>query len=189
MSSPASTTAAGSTVDDSGVEVYAPVDGPVLRGLLYPRRRRWTASQLRELTTRATDLLRDELTGAARYVPDQRWWARLALTDGVELWLLTWLPGQHTEPHDHGGASGSFTVLSGELGESYRLPPDRVREADRTAGETVAFGPYYAHQVHNRSAAPAASVHAYSPPLLDTRTYASLADVPTPAGRDSGVQR
>jgi hypothetical protein len=38
-------------------------------------------------------------------------WARLALTGGVELWLLLWLPGQQTTPPDHGVASGSFAVL------------------------------------------------------------------------------
>jgi hypothetical protein len=49
-------------------------------------------------------------------------WARLALTGGVELWLLVWLPGQQTTPPDHGVASGSFTVLQGELTEEYRYP-------------------------------------------------------------------
>ena len=34
-----------------------------------------------------------------------------------EAWLLTWLPGQHTVWHDHGGSEGAFVVLQGILTE------------------------------------------------------------------------
>lgn len=114
-----------------------------------------------------------------RFDADQRWWARLALTDGVELWLLAWLPGQHTKPHDHGGAAGSFTVLQGELAEEYRYPGCPIRKRTHVAGEGIGFGAGRAHQVFGAGSEPSASVHAYSPPLVPTREYASLDDVPT----------
>ncbi|MET0415887.1 MAG: cysteine dioxygenase, partial [Actinoplanes sp.] len=47
---------------------------------------------------------------APRFNPSERWYHRLALTDDHEVWLLTWLPGQGTELHDHGGSAGAFHV-------------------------------------------------------------------------------
>ena len=150
-----------------------------LPGLLHPSRLLWTAAELADLTERVTHELAEPLADVLRFDSDQRWWARLALTDGVELWLLSWLPGQHTQPHDHGGASGSFTVLRGELAEEYRYPGGPIRSRSHATGTGLGFGAGRAHQVLNRGEVPAASVHAYSPPLVPTREYASLADVPS----------
>ncbi|MFE9575118.1 cysteine dioxygenase [Nocardia sp. NPDC006044] len=95
---------------------------------------------------------------------------------GVELWLLSWAPGQGTEPHDHGGARGSFTVLLGALDEDYIYPNSRIRSAVGTAGSAVAFGPDRAHRLRNGSGRSAASVHAYSPLLRPMREYRTLTD-------------
>lgn len=158
-------------------EVHAGVDFAELRALLHPDRELWSAGQLRSLTRRVSAELTSAVVVLARYRCDQRWWARLALTRGVELWLLSWLPGQATRPHDHGGASGSFTVVRGTLSETFRYPRGTVRQGERRAGETVAFGGGRAHVVANSGVEAALSVHAYSPPLVPTREYASLADV------------
>jgi Cysteine dioxygenase type I len=153
------------------------VDLPLMRDLVLPERPLWTPSQLHELTRTITTELTTPLLGVLRFEQPQRWWARLALTGGVEVWLLSWLPGQGTEPHDHGGASGSFTVLKGTLTEDYRYPGGPIRTAERLLGTGVGFGGGRAHQVRNLGAQPAASVHAYSPPLLPTREYRGLEDV------------
>lgn len=157
------------------------LDFSLIGDLLPADRLQWTPRELRDLTWTVASELSGPLRELARYVPDQRWWARLALTDGVELWLLTWLPGQHTRPHDHGGAAGSFTVLSGELTERYRYPAGPIRDLQHTPGNAIGFGAGRAHQLGNAGTAtePAASVHAYSPPLTPTREYASLLDVPS----------
>ena len=45
---------------------------------------------------------------------------------------MSWLPGQVTDLHDHGAASGAFTIVSGELTEHVRAPrhdPARRRRA------------------------------------------------------------
>jgi mannose-6-phosphate isomerase-like protein (cupin superfamily) len=160
------------------VEIHPLLTGPQLADLLHPSRLLWTAGELADLTTTVTTEFATNLRAVLRFDVDQRWWARLALTDGVELWLLSWLPGQQTKPHDHGGASGSFTVLQGELTEDYRYPGGRGRRRTHVAGEGVCFGAGRAHQVTGAGISPSASVHAYSPPLLPTREYASLADVP-----------
>ncbi|GAA5158661.1 MULTISPECIES: cysteine dioxygenase [Amycolatopsis] len=160
-------------------EIHPRLAESALPGLLPQSRLLWTPAELAELTRRVASELSGPLHDVLRFDADQRWWARLALTDGVELWLLSWLPGQHTAPHDHGGAAGSFTVLQGELTEEYRYPGGPIRSRHHVAGAGLGFGAGRAHQVSNTGTAPAASVHAYSPPLVPTREYASLADVPS----------
>lgn len=143
-----------------------------------PHQTRWHPRELRDLTSAVAADLAVPLLGVLRFTEPERWWTRLALTEGVELWLLSWLPGQHTAAHDHGGASGSFTVLLGEVAETYRYRTGPVRERQHVTGAAIGFGPGRAHQVRNAGPRRAATVHAYSPPLVPTREYATLADVP-----------
>jgi hypothetical protein len=160
----------------TAVSVHPGLTDPLLHDLVRPERRRWTPAELRDLTSTVVTELAVPLLGVVRYGHDRRWWARLALTDGVELWLLSWRPGQGTGAHDHGGAAGSFAVLHGELTERYRYPAGPVRTATRRTREVVAFGADRVHDVRNDGDLPAASVHAYSPPLLPTRRYPGLLD-------------
>lgn len=158
-------------------EIHPRLTDPLLPELLTPSRLLWTAAELAALTGQVTCELAGPLRAILHFDGDQRWWARLALTDGVELWLLSWLPGQHTRPHDHGGAAGSFTVLQGELAEEYRYPGGPIRSRSHVAGQSLGFGAGRAHQVTGVGDSPAVSVHAYSPPLVPTREYTSLAEV------------
>jgi hypothetical protein len=160
-------------------DLHPALDSRLLHDVIHPERELWTPRELRDLTSFVASELTTPLLDILDFDPARRWWARLGLTEGVELWLLSWLPGQETEPHDHGGASGSFTVLTGELQESYRYPAGPIRHARRPVGASVGFGSGRAHEVRNTGAVGAASVHAYSPPLVPTREYASLADIPT----------
>ncbi|UVS81193.1 cysteine dioxygenase family protein [Actinokineospora sp. UTMC 2448] len=91
-----------------------------------------------------------------RYDPDERFAALVERTLDQEVWLLSWLPGQATDLHDHGWASGAFTVVTGTLTE-------RVGAGEHAlaAGQSRVFGPGYAHQVRNDSADPAVSIHVY----------------------------
>jgi hypothetical protein len=157
-------------------DIHPRFDHPRLHSALYPERPLWAPEELRELTELVSGRFVPELLSLVRFDARRRWWIRLALTMGMELWLLSWLPGQGTDPHDHGGARGSFTVVLGELGEDFRFPDTPVRTATRRAGATVAFGPDRAHQLRNTGDAPAASVHAYSPPLRPLRIYRTLGE-------------
>ncbi len=97
---------------------------------------------------------------------------------GAQVWLLTWLPGQGTPLHDHGGSAGAFAVVRGALTEDTVGGPDgAVREAatELSAGRVRPFGPHHVHRVTNRGTLPAVSVHAYTPALRTMSTYA-LAD-------------
>jgi predicted metal-dependent enzyme (double-stranded beta helix superfamily) len=101
-----------------------------------------------------------------RYTEGERWYHRLAAADDHEVWLLSWLPGQGTGFHDHGGSAGAFAVARGNLQE-WTAPAGRPSPvaAMRAQGEVRSFGSWYVHHVINASAEPAVSVHAYSPPL------------------------
>ncbi|PPK62378.1 cysteine dioxygenase family protein [Actinokineospora auranticolor] len=160
------------------VEVHPRFDQEALGELIAPRDPLWTPRELRDLTSSIVTDHAPRLLDVVRFASPQRWWTRLALTDEVEVWLLSWLPGQGTAPHDHGGASGSFTVLLGELAETYRYPAGPIRNSLHSPGDSIGFGQGRAHIVQNLSRAQSASVHAYSPPLVPTRNYASLRDVP-----------
>jgi hypothetical protein len=112
-----------------------------------------------------------------RYDPVRRWYQRLARDEEHEIWLLSWLPGQHTGFHDHGTSAGAFAVAHGLLSERAASGgrPELTARA-LAPGAARSFGPAYAHDVRNESAGPAVSIHAYSPPLSSMRRYGIAAD-------------
>ncbi|MFD4243232.1 cysteine dioxygenase [Streptomyces sp. NPDC058525] len=79
---------------------------------------------------------------------------------GYEVWLLSWVPGQGSGPHDHGPSSGVLTVLEGELTE-------RSARGHLTlgAGSQRVFSSGYAHEVVNDTLEGAVSLHVYFPGL------------------------
>jgi hypothetical protein len=126
----------------------------------------WPVDDLARLTQLLAADLPDELRAQAVHDPAERWYLRLALTEQVEVWLLTWTPEQGTRPHHHGGASGAFTVLDGVLTETWRDGGGPILRSARPIGTGSAFGPERVHAVQNRGRHNATSVHAYSPPRL-----------------------
>jgi predicted metal-dependent enzyme (double-stranded beta helix superfamily) len=124
-----------------------------------------------------TRFIADEVSSGrfsyVQYDEDERWHQRLYRDQRVDLWLISWLPSQGTQLHDHGGSSGAFTVLSGELSEAIYQPSSggALKDHGRSAGASVGFGSRYVHDVRNLSDNPAVSVHAYSPPLTTMTFY------------------
>jgi predicted metal-dependent enzyme (double-stranded beta helix superfamily) len=134
----------------------------------------------------AVDVRLDHLAVAARYAasaedwpvaprfnPADRWYHRLADEPDYEVWLLTWLPGQGTDLHDHGGSAGAFHVMSGSLTEDTVTPGSPARITARELGEGAGrrFGGRHIHRITNRSARPAISVHVYGPALSTMTRY------------------
>jgi len=134
----------------------------------------------------AVDVRLDHLAIAARYAaapeqwpvaprfnPVDRWYHRLAVADDHEVWLLTWLPGQGTDLHDHGGSSGAFLVAAGTLTEEAVTTDEQHRAVARELGEGTGrrFGPRHIHRVTNRSTRPATSIHVYGPALTTMTRY------------------
>ncbi|MGQ0837518.1 cysteine dioxygenase [Actinokineospora sp.] len=100
-----------------------------------------------------------------RYDPDVRFVALVDRTDELEVWLMSWLPGQSTDLHDHAQAAGAFTVVCGTLtervarGASGERPSKVLHQV--AAGQSRVFGPGYVHQVRNAGVDPAVSLHVY----------------------------
>ncbi len=129
---------------------------------------RQLAARVRRLTETPA-----EWVTRVRLDPEGRWYERIACDDGYEAWLISWLPGQSTGFHDHGGSAGAFGVVWGALDE--RVLPSGGGGAlvsQVRAGEVRSFSPRYVHDVGNAATASVAvSVHAYSPPLSAMTRY------------------
>lgn len=101
-----------------------------------------------------------------------RWWLQLWATESYEVRLLTWEREQSSDWHDHGGSSGAWTVTAGALYETYRAEDHfSVRDRHYVAGDHGSFGPEHVHDVIYEAGKPAASIHAYSPPLSGLTVY------------------
>lgn len=96
------------------------------------------------------------------YDATSRWYHRLRTGPGYEVWLLSWLPGQGSGPHDHGRSSGVLTVLDGTLTEHTGRGTRAL-----TAGAQRVFAPGYVHEVVNDALEPAVSLHIYYPGLTE----------------------
>ena len=112
-----------------------------------------------------------------QYDPLSRYYTRLASEPEFEAWLLTWLPGQGTEWHDHGGSAGAFVTLAGTLTEWHatvapgRAPRIQAAPRELSAGTLRPFGTKHVHQVTNRGPEPAVSLHVYGPALTEMNHY------------------
>jgi hypothetical protein len=121
------------------------------------------------------DEVRHGLYPYIEFDPDRRWHLRIYRDQRVDVWLISWTPTQGTQLHDHGGSSGAFTVVSGELSEAVYVPTGRdagtLRERRHRAGRSIGFDGRYIHDVRNTSSASAVSVHVYSRPLTVMNYY------------------
>lgn len=110
-----------------------------------------------------------------RYDPDERFAALISADSVQEVWLLSWLPGQGTGLHDHGTATGAFTVVHGTLTEAVARRDGTHGAVESTqslrAGQSRVFGPGYVHEVTNAGPDPTASVHVYRLPGRTMRRY------------------
>src|ERR1700759_921588 len=87
-----------------------------------------------------------------RLNPEGRWYERIHLDDSHEAWVNSWLPGQETGFHDHGGSARAVAGVGGTVGDRRVVgptTPGRVRAKPVGAGGSRAFGPRYIHNVSN----------------------------------------
>jgi hypothetical protein len=162
------------------LSVPSPASGPT----------RLRVPDLLQATDQAAD---DVLSGRCDHLlPDggvpatERWFTRIHGDEELDVWLISWVPGQATELHDHGGSLGALTVLSGSLNE-FRWDGRRLRRRRLDAGDQAGFPLGWVHDVvwaprpapvARSGAAPSSpplqptlSVHAYSPPLTAMSYY------------------
>lgn len=133
------------------------------------------ALSLPELTTLVRSVAGDHALWQSRLrIPEgaDRWWTRLSADSRVDVWLLSWLPGHHTDLHDHGESAAAFSVVRGRLIE---IRADRTGHRTayaRSPGSTTWVAPGVVHDVRGAGTTPAVSIHAYSPPLREMNYYA-----------------
>jgi predicted metal-dependent enzyme (double-stranded beta helix superfamily) len=113
-----------------------------------------------------------EWVARVRLDPEGRWYEQIHLGRSYELWLISWLPGQSTGFHDHGGANGAFGVVWGQLDEYTAAGGAVTGPRAVAAGSVRSFGQRHVHDVRNsETGSVAVSVHAYSPPLSAMTRY------------------
>lgn len=145
----------------------------------------------------ATDQAADDvLSGRCEHllpeggIPEsRRWFTRIHGDEELDVWLISWVPGQPTDLHDHGGSLGALTVISGSLNE-FRWDGRALRRRRLDAGDQAGFPLGWVHDVvwaprpvtvpaarpvapsaGGRPVQPTLSVHAYSPPLTAMSYY------------------
>src|SRR3984885_7770252 len=96
------------------------------------------ARQLATVVQRVADR-QIEWLDRIRLNPAGRWYEQIHLDDSHEVWLISWLPGQETGFHDHGGSAGAFAVVLGTL-EEHRAGADPLTVS---SGQVRAFGSEY----------------------------------------------
>jgi predicted metal-dependent enzyme (double-stranded beta helix superfamily) len=99
----------------------------------------------------------------------ERTWERVATDEDGELWLIVWPVGTATGWHDHGSASGAFTVLRGALTE-YAWDGS-VHSRTLRPGEARTFSGSHVHDVVNDGGETAVSLHVYAPRLAAMTRY------------------
>ena len=114
-----------------------------------------TASLTRVVKDLARNL--DTWIGRVRLGTDDQWYERLCDGPDYDVWAISWMPGQSTGFHDHGGSSGVFLVVSGVLQERRPGTEPLIVSARRHEGVRSSG---YVHDVGNISSAPAISLHA-----------------------------
>lgn len=139
-----------------------------------------------ELIARVVASCPDQWEHLARFDPATRHRVRLHSATDHDVWLETWLPGQGTGLHDHGGSAGVMIVVRGELEEHAPVLGGVVTQVRRIPeGGLRHLRRRQIHDVTNVSLAPALSVHVYSPPLAATRGYEIGGRGLRPSGRRS----
>ncbi len=151
--------------------------------------------RLQDLITRLDDLGRDAtlagiaqaLTAAAltpddvapfvRPNPTAYHRARVIRHDQFEVLVMTWLPGQASDPHDHSGSVCALQAINGRAVEGeYSVAADGFAdlefESELASGHVSAGQDAGVHTVRNPSATELlVTVHVYSPPLGEVRRY------------------
>jgi predicted metal-dependent enzyme (double-stranded beta helix superfamily) len=97
---------------------------------------------------------------------------RLLFEDArLDVWVLSWMPGQATGYHDHGASSVALTALQGSVLERQIRIGTASFERELVPGRVQPGAAGYIHSVAHHAGEPAVTLHAYSPPLLEVGQY------------------
>ena len=129
------------------------------------------ASLVEGLTQRA-DLWRPLVVTDAR----RRRYRLIYDDDRIDVWVLSWMPGQHTGFHDHGDAGVALAAVDGHVVERQMRVTGGAHEQVLQPGRVQVGAPGYIHSVAHGAGEPAVTIHAYSPPLVEVGQYRATED-------------
>ncbi len=90
----------------------------------------------------------------------------------IDIWVLSWMPGQRTGFHDHDISAVGLVCVDGALDEGRLALGGGAAEPLRMTPGVSRNGPGgYIHSFAHVAGEPAVSIHAYSPPLLVVGQY------------------
>jgi predicted metal-dependent enzyme (double-stranded beta helix superfamily) len=89
----------------------------------------------------------------------------------LDVWVLSWMPGQKTGFHDHGASNVALTALQGTVLEQQMRLGAPSLERELVPGRLQQGPAGYIHSVAHARGEPAVTLHAYSPPLVDVGQY------------------
>jgi predicted metal-dependent enzyme (double-stranded beta helix superfamily) len=137
---------------------------------LLPTRRMLSAAELEVLVQDTAE--RDDLWRPLTIAdPVRRRYELLYENEHLDVWVLSWMPGQKTGFHDHDISAVGLICVQGELEEgqlTIGCAPSSIR---MTRGVSRKGPGGYIHSVSHVAGEPAVSLHAYSPPLMRVGQY------------------
>jgi predicted metal-dependent enzyme (double-stranded beta helix superfamily) len=102
---------------------------------------------------------------------DRRRYRLMFEDERVDIWVLSWMPGQATGYHDHAHSNVALAALQGSVLER-RLRAGEASIEQRLLPGILRRGPAgYIHSVAHGGGEPAVTLHAYSPPLVEVGQY------------------
>ncbi len=91
--------------------------------------------------------------------------------DRIDIWVLSWMPGQRTGFHDHDLSGVGVVCVQGALDEGLLVLGGKADPIRMTPGVSRNGPGGYVHSVAHVAGEPAVSIHAYSPPLTVVGQY------------------
>jgi predicted metal-dependent enzyme (double-stranded beta helix superfamily) len=106
-----------------------------------------------------------------RHDPDRRVYEELRRDDDLAVWLICWMDDHDTGFHDHDLSSGAVLVVRGQVAEDRLVLGGEPVTRRFAEGQAFHFSAADIHRVRHAGAAPAVTIHAYSPPLWRMGAY------------------
>lgn len=125
-----------------------------------------------------------------RHDPRQRTSARIDVGPGIDAWVISWAGADHdTGFHDHDVSNAAVAVVEGSIIEDVPVVTGSIGRT-LNAGEVVSFDASHVHRMRHPggTAAPAVSIHVYSPPLRSMGTYRIVGGVVRRAPQPADVE-
>lgn len=113
-----------------------------------------------------------------RQTTAERTYSEVFTNEHLGVWAISWMADGHdTGFHDHDRSCGAVHVVSGCIRHEHLRLGARPTGTAMDAGGTFCFDDTFIHRMRREpGAGPTITIHAYSPPLLQTGQYGERPD-------------